>query len=270
MQQQILFVLTVALYLATTAMVIWQFLGSQLDRRKHFVLIPGFLALAAHGLVLHTALFTPAGLNLSIVSSLSVAAWLVAAVVLLSALRAPTENLGILVFPLAGVSIGLLFFFSDRITIVENASWQLQTHILVSLVAYSLLTVAAIQALVLAFQESKLRGQNPGGILLALPPLQTMESLLFQLLWSGFVLLSLALFSGLVFVHDLFAQHLVHKTVLSILAWLIFGTLLWGRRKFGWRGRTAIRWTLGGFTVLLLAYFGSKLVLEILLDRHWG
>jgi ABC-type uncharacterized transport system permease subunit len=94
-----------------------------------------------------------------------------------------------------------------------------------------------------------------------------MENLLFQMLTAGFILLSLSLFSGILFLEDLFAQHLAHKTVFSIIAWLVFGTLLWGRWRFGWRGRTAIRWTLSGFFFLMLAYFGSKLVLEIVLQR---
>jgi len=98
--------------------------------------------------------------------------------------------------------------------------------------------------------------------------LQTMEKLLFQLIATGFVLLSLSLLSGFLFVENLFAQHLVHKTVLSILAWLVFGILLVGRIKQGWRGQTAIRWTLGGFASLMLAYFGSKIVLEWVLNRH--
>ena len=94
-----------------------------------------------------------------------------------------------------------------------------------------------------------------------------MEQLLFQLIGTGFVLLSAGLLTGIVFLEDVFAQHLVHKTVLSIAAWSIFGILLWGRWRFGWRGRKAIRWTLSGFGVLILAYFGSKLVLELILDR---
>ena len=84
---------------------------------------------------------------------------------------------------------------------------------------------------------------------------------------SGFALLSAGLLTGIFFLEDIFAQHLVHKTVLSIVAWLVFGILLWGRWRFGWRGRTAIRWTLSGFVVLLLAYFGSKFVLELILQR---
>ncbi len=94
-----------------------------------------------------------------------------------------------------------------------------------------------------------------------------MESLLFQMITAGFVLLGVALITGFIYLDDIFAQHQVHKTVLSITAWVIFAVLLWGRLQFGWRGRTAIRWTLGGFVFLMLAYFGSKLVLEIVLQR---
>ena len=119
----------------------------------------------------------------------------------------------------------------------------------------------------LAVQERRLRTRRLGGISRGLPPLVTMESLLFQMIGAGFGALTLSLLSGFFFLDNLFAQHLVHKTVLSIAAWLVFATLLWGRRRYGWRGRTAIRWTLSGFAVLVLAYFGSKLVLELVLRR---
>ena len=102
-----------------------------------------------------------------------------------------------------------------------------------------------------------------------LPPLQVQESLLFQLIGIGFFMLSLSLVSGVIFIDDIFAQHLVHKTALSLVAWVVFGVLLWGRWRHGWRGRTAIRWSLAGAVVLALAYFGSKLVLELVLGRSW-
>jgi ABC-type uncharacterized transport system permease subunit len=140
-------------------------------------------------------------------------------------------------------------------------------HILLSILAYSVLSIGALQAVLLAVQEKHLREKRPGGFIRALPPLQTMETLLFRMIGAGFILLSLALVSGALFVQDLFAQHLVHKTVLSIVAWAVFAILLWGRQRFGWRGRTAIRWTLSGFFSLMLAYFGSKWVLEVVLGR---
>jgi len=94
-----------------------------------------------------------------------------------------------------------------------------------------------------------------------------MESLLFQMLGTGLFFLTISLVSGFIFIEDLFAQHLVHKTVLSIIAWIIFSGLLIGRLRYGWRGKTAVRWTLTGFILLLLAYFGSKLVLELILKK---
>jgi len=94
-----------------------------------------------------------------------------------------------------------------------------------------------------------------------------MEALLFELIAIGFIVLSIALATGFLYLDDMFAQHLAHKTILSILAWCTFATLLWGHFHFGWRGRVAVRWTIIGFTVLMLAYFGSKFVLELMLNR---
>jgi len=169
--------------------------------------------------------------------------------------------------PLAALSIALMFAYPSQRKLESSGAWQLDLHIVLSVIAYSLLGIAALQAIVLAIQDSHLRNRHPGGIIRALPPLQVMESLLFQLIVIGFIFLTLALLTGILFLDDIFAQHLVHKTVLSICAWAVFGTLLWGRWRFGWRGQTAIRWTLGGFVVLMLAYFGSKLVLELILKR---
>ena len=131
-------------------------------------------------------------------------------------------------------------------------------------ISYSLLMIAAVHALVLATQDRHLRNKRPGGFIRALPPLQTMENLLFQMIGLGFFLLSLSLVTGMIYLDDMFAQHVAHKTILSIVAWFVFATLLWGRWRFGWRGTIAIRYTLGGFITLFLAYLGSKWVIEIL------
>ena len=116
-------------------------------------------------------------------------------------------------------------------------------------------------------QDHHLHQRHPGGFIRALPPLQTMESLLFEMIGAGFVLLTLALVSGFTFLEDMFAQRLAHKTILSITAWIVFGALLWGRLRFGWRGQKALIWTLSGFVVLMLAYFGSKVVIELILGN---
>ena len=227
----------------------------------------GFAGLALHAATLYAELLTAGGLNLSFFNAVSLAAWTMAGLLLISALSKPVENLAILALPVAALTILLDLRFPGSRLLSEDAGWQLRLHVLTSMLAYSLLTLASVQAILLAIQDTHLRRHHPGGFIRALPPLQTMEALLFEMIGVGFVLLSVALITGFVYLEDMFAQHLVHKTVLSIVAWLAFAVLLWGRFRFGWRGRKAIRWTLVGFAVLMLAYFGSKAVIELILKR---
>ena len=140
-------------------------------------------------------------------------------------------------------------------------------HVLSSVIAYSMFALAAVQVILLAIQDRALRGHKVAGFVRSLPPLQTMEALLFQMIALGFIILSFSLLTGAIYITDVFAQHLAHKTVLSIIAWLVFAILLWGRWKFGWRSRKAFAWTLGGFIVLGLAYPVTKFILEIILNR---
>ncbi|MGH8035109.1 MAG: cytochrome C assembly family protein [Nevskiales bacterium] len=233
-------------------------------------------ALVMHALALDGDLIQPDGWRFDFGNALSLFVWQCALVLTLFALHRPATHLGLVVFPAAaaGALIGALTPVGAAAadTVSLGPGWPLRAHILLSLLAYSLLTLAAVQACALAWQDRKLRpqSQQPLPAMANLPALETMEETLFQLIALGFALLTLALLSGLVFVNDLFAQHLAHKTVLSIIAWGVFAILLWGRWRSGWRGRTALRWTLAGYSVLLLAYFGSKFVLEILLGRHWS
>ena len=175
--------------------------------------------------------------------------------------------LGIAILPFAALALVLQLAAPEGASRPVAADGPIQAHIVLSILAYGALSIAALQAVLLAVQDRQLHAHRPGGLTRALPPLRTMESLLFQMIAIGFAMLSLALLSGVLFLEDIFAQHLVHKTVLSLTAWLVFAVLLWGRFQFGWRGRTAIRWTLSGFAVLLRAYFGSKFVLELVLMR---
>ncbi len=145
--------------------------------------------------------------------------------------------------------------------------FHIAIHVILSIIAYSLLTIASLQAVFLAYQNHLLKTKQHITQTRFLPPLQTMESLLFELLWAGEILLTLAIISGFWFLEDMFAQHLIHKTVFAIAAWSIYAGLLWGRHFRGWRGNKAIRWTLAGFISLMLAYFGTKIVLEVILHR---
>jgi len=152
---------------------------------------------------------------------------------------------------------------------ISHTTAHTTAHIFSSVIAFGVLSVAGVYAVFIALIDHLLRRHSFNKLVQTLPALDTLEALLFLLIKVGFAVLTIALATGLVYVDDLFGQHLAHKTILSIFAWLIFALLLWGRWKRGWRGRVAVRMTLAGIALLLLSYFGSKLVLEILLERSW-
>ena len=237
------------------------------ERSKALALIPGTLAVTLHLVVMYHLIIVPEGLNLSLFHVLSLTTWLIATLVMFSALRQPIENLGIVVLPLAALALGLQSSGLASAGQITTDTLGVKIHILLSIFSFSLLSIATMQAILLAIQTQQLRNRHPGGFVRALPPLETMEHLLFRMIGLGYILLSAALLTGATFIEDIFAQHLVHKTVLASIAWVVFAILLWGRWHYGWRGRIAVRWTLSGFVVLLLAYFGSKLVLELILQR---
>lgn len=259
----------ILLYLATGLLLALRLSRATTTRPSKLGLIAmGLAATGLHASVLYYAISTPDGLNLGFFNATSLVGWFIALLLLLTALIKPVENLGIGLLPLAALTLLLSSIFPSRhLLLADGVFTGLDAHILISILAYSLLGIAAVQALMLAIQDTHLRDRHPGGFVRALPPLQTMENMLFQIISIGFALLSLALLSGMLFLENIFAQHLVHKTLLSLLAWVVFATLLWGRWRFGWRGRTAIRWTLAGFFFLMLAYTGTKLVLEVMLGR---
>ena len=263
-------VAAILLYLLSGGLLAWRLFGARarpFPLPKWALLTLALAAVVLHGAYLYQGLFVPGGINLGFSNAISLIAWLMALIVVLASFANPVENLGIIVLPGGAVAVALEHLLPARHTLLAAQAAELKLHILVSVLAFSLLTIAAAHAILLAVQNRHLRNRHPGGFIRALPPLQTMESLLFQMIGLGFVLYSVALATGAMYLEDMFAQHLVHKTVLSIAAWAVFGVLLWGRWRFGWRGRTAIRWTMSGFVVLLLAYLGSKGVSEVLLGR---
>ena len=235
--------------------------------RRNWVLALIWIGALCHGLFLKSFMLAPGGIDLSFFSTAALVSLLIVLLFLLAAMGKPIDKLGIAVLPLAAATLMFRLAFADEVHFLSDLPLGLQAHILISILAFSLLNIAALQAGLLAYQDWQLHHKRANWFVRSLPPLQTMESLLFQMIGAGFALLSLSLITGFLFVENLFAQHLVHKTVLAILSWGVFGSLLWGRWHYGWRGKTAIRWTLSGFVALLLAYFGSKLVLELILRR---
>lgn len=219
------------------------------------------ISLALHGIALLQPLVGNGTPSFSLLSSLSMVAWLSSLLLYIAHLRRPLETLGLFIIPLVmGTLVMTLVLPQPNHPI--NLDNGLGIHILLSLLAYSMLALAALQALLLAIQSKQLHNHKPNGLIRTLPPLQDMESLLFQLLTVGIALLTLGLLSGFIFLDGFLGKQVAHKTLLSIIAWLTFATLLFGHWRYGWRGKIAIRWTLTGFILLMLAFLGSKLVLE--------
>lgn len=252
-------------------LVTWLLIGTRLrDRlqtrtpRYRSVLVTlWLLSLGLHGWNTLNYVWQANGISISFAAASSIVMWLCNLLLFVTMLRRPLETLGIIVVPFTLTAM-LLPLLTPSQTTAINLNNGLGVHIFISLLAYSMLTLAALQALLLALQNKHLHNHQPGGLIRTLPPLLDMEALLFKLILVGIVLLSLGLVSGALYVDNLFAQHLAHKTILSITAWVIFTALLIGHWRYGWRGRIAIRWALSGFFTLMLAFFGSKFVLEFL------
>ncbi len=240
----------------------------------------GTLAVLMHGLLLYKGIFTRYGIDLEVFKALSMVGWIMAVSILVAAIRQPVQYLAIILFPLAVFVITLDFMLAPELGPALNGTkllnksariasqpWQLKVHIFVSIIAYSILSIALIQSILLAIQDRLLHNHRPNGLIRLLPPLQVMENLFFKTVTIGFVLLTVGLVIGISFVKDIAAQHLIHKTVLSVIAWVLFGVLLWGHWQYGWRGKFAIRWAVAGFIALMLGFIGTKTVLELILNR---
>lgn len=261
-------ILAIIFYLTAGGLLAFRLLRRLDSINKGQIILIGLIGVILHAIILAQIILTHAGLNLAFFHACSLITWVIATLLMSASLITPLESLGIAILPMAALGLVLELIFQNRSVLIENQSLGIDLHIIFSILAYAVLSIAAAQAILLAIQESHLRHKHPGGFIRSLPPLETMETLLFQMISLGFVILTIALIKGFVFVQDIFAQHLVHKTVLSIIAWLVFAVLIWGRYRFGWRGRIAINWTLTGFSVLVLGYFGSKFVLELILQRR--
>jgi ABC-type uncharacterized transport system permease subunit len=236
--------------------------------RIESVLVP--VALVLHGMLAYRGILVPGGLDLGVANAVSLIVWLTVLIYWLAGLAFPglASILGLMA-PVAFVAV-LLQGLVPSHHIVTYAGRSLFTlHFAIAIAAYSLFIVATVHAVVMLAEEKWLhRGVMPP-FLRSLPPLLEMEALLFRILLAAFVLLTLTLVSGIFFSEQLFGKPLTftHKSVFSVLGWLTIGALLWGRWRYGWRGRVALRWIIAGSVFVFLAYLGSKFVLEVLLGR---
>jgi len=253
-----------ALYLVAAALLMHRVARGQEPGSIPWSVLASF-AVLAHASYHVLAWREVGGADMHFFSAVSLVALGMAILTVLVGLRGHMGALGVIVFPLAAVAVAI--YANVPHVGGEGLDWRLQLHAWCALLAYATLGVAALLALLVWAQERALRRREFHRWLRALPPLTSLESLLFRTIGVGFVLLSATLLTGILFVHDFFAQHLIHKSVLSILSWLVFGALLLGRWRYGWRGARAIGWTLTAMALLVLAFFGSKFVLELVLQR---
>jgi ABC-type uncharacterized transport system permease subunit len=264
----LLHVLVAAIY-AASAWALWPRGAAQAPAHRNAGL--GLLAgaLVLHGIAIFQAVARPDGLDLSLVNALSLVAGLAVLVAWLTGVMRTLPGVTAFVLPVAAACALLppLAGSPHRIPYVD-APWA-AAHIGVALVGYAFLVVVALQALVMTGLEKRLHRGLPDLATGASPPLLTLERYLFRLITAGFVLLTLTLASGILFSEKLFGKpvEFTHKNVFSVAGWLAFAILLYGRWRYGWRGRTALKWILGGTLLLALGYLGSKFVLEILLHR---
>jgi ABC-type uncharacterized transport system permease subunit len=236
------------------------------SRSGRLIKICSLLACAFHGGVIWLVLSDKDGVSLGLFTMLCLMALVISSLITLSSLRNSFSDLALVVFPLSALSLIMLILFPDTVVSRENLSNGLILHIVLSVIAYSFLSIAALQAIALSLGDYYLR-QRQSAIAKLLPPVQTLDTLLFRSIWIGLSLLTLSIGSGFLFLESADIPGLVHHTVITAAAWVIFVVLLWGRYYLGWRGTLASRWTLAGFILLVLGYFGSKLVIELILHR---
>jgi ABC-type uncharacterized transport system permease subunit len=238
------------------------------ELRLESFLVP--VALVLHAMLLYRSVITPEGLDLGVANAISLLVWLTVLIYWFAGLAFDglAGMLG-LMSPVALLAVLLQAVIPTRHLVTYGGSPLFTLHFAIAMLAYSLFIVATVHALVMLAEEKWLhRGVLPP-FLKSLPPLMEMEALLFRILLAAFVLLTLTVASGLLFSEQLFGKPftVTHKTVFGVISWVIFGSLLAGHYFRGWRGRTAVIWTLAGFTALMLAYVGSKVVLELVLGR---
>jgi ABC-type uncharacterized transport system permease subunit len=270
MSNQALHLFAFILY-AVLAILFWraQAAGDAEQQNRGALGFAVVVPLALHGWLLYDTLFIWGALNLGLVYALSLILWLTVLVYWLARYFYPLSSLQTLVLPLAAIATALPAIFPDAHILSQPASGLFDTHVLMAMLAYSLFTIAALHAGLMSLVEKRLHHARLPKVLQNLPPLLTMESLLFRVIAVGFVLLTITVASGMLFSDKIFGHPLQfsHKVLFGMASWAVFAVLLAGHHFYGWRGHTAVRWTLSGFGFLVLAYLGSQFVLEVILHR---
>ncbi|MEE4246087.1 MAG: cytochrome c biogenesis protein CcsA, partial [Kangiellaceae bacterium] len=253
---------TVVLYLLVFATALLSLRQSQTHQPKLNLLL--LTAIAVHGLFLHWVIDSEQSQNVSLFNMMSLTNWLAMLILLINSLKRDVNLMIAFIAITSIVSTGLGVLYPGQALMQLKGQWASLLHIFAAISATGFLLLAAVQSLFLIYADKKLRS-HPTDVPNFLPPLQSLESFLFQLLYFGFILMSVALIIAIFLLQDHFANQPLHKSVLATLAWLTFAGLIAGHLIKGWRGVTAAKWTLTGFVLLSLGYFGSKTVIELIL-----
>jgi len=259
----IFYLLSIALYLSAFSVQFLRLKNRRVDN-KRLVLALTLAGVLMHIGSLNQVMISPTGVDFGFFKVSSMIALFFTLFLAVSAITKPVDNLLLALLPVSIFALSTAQFLPETFTPKIYSNGML-VHIVISILAYSIITICATHAILILILDKRLKSHHPSGMTWGLPPLQTMEKLLWEMLVLGMIGLTLAIVSGVLYIDDLFAQHLIHKTTLTLISWIVFATLLIGHIKQGWRGRIAARWTLVGAAILLIAFMGSKFVLELVL-----
>ena len=273
-----------ALAYAALGLGLWRSLSSESPtvQAGRFLRLGLLLAIILHGIALRDSMLLDGHLQVSWSLALSAAIWIGMIVFWLESLIIRIDGLQLLLLPVGAIACLLAALFPQSQVLAHAGDAGLRIHLLIALSAYALVTIAALQAMLMSGLDHRLhfpredRSQpGPlrraiGRLLDAQPPLLAQEQVLFRLIWIAFAALTLTLLSGGLISLSLVGKWLPldHKSIFTLLSWLTFGILILGRHLRGWRGRTALRYTLVGFAFVVLAYTGSRFVIEVILQRN--
>ncbi|WP_296404577.1 cytochrome c biogenesis protein CcsA [Psychrobacter sp.] len=259
------YVIALIIYTLVSCHLVWALIRLK-PIAKGFTLGMLLIALVAHAMTVYPNIYTLHGLNFNVFNTASLTSFYFVLFYVIFCFYRPILSLGVFAAPTAILGLSLGYFGVAPYAPLSDISKGLEAHIILSIAAYCVLLMAAVQAIILRIQIRELKHKAKQRFWVnKLPSLQSMESLLFDMILVGFSLLTIALAIGFVYVNDLLAQHIAHKTVLSVLSWLLFGWLLFGHWKYGWRGRRAANMAITAFVLLAIGFIGSKFVLEMLL-----
>ena len=254
------------LYLLASALAAQQLRSTSTPQRLGFLGL-GTLALLFHACSLWHLIVSDQGVHLGLFPVASLIGATGVAIVILSNLYRRLEWLSLMVFPFNAIVIAAALFIKTGYHPGPLAH-GLGLHVLSAILAFAVLAIATCHGILVLLQHYQLKQGHIRGVMRLFPPIQVMETMLFELLWAGVILSWLAIVAGFLFINDLFAQQVAHKALFTLVSALLFSALLAGHHLLGWRGVTAVRITVAAFALLLLGFFGSQVVLEIILERR--